>query len=318
MDVYLGDRHYNFPSDSLSQLEDHTEFYHAENWEMLRQSMKKNGYLRIRNLHSRDEVLQARLAVLGHINESGADKLDTQHPMEDGILDSRCGRGCIPFMEGVNDITNHPEIKAVLEGARPRRFFEKFLGEEVATFEYKWLRGIHKDAFTGAHVDNVYMARGTCELYTMWTPIGDVTVDMGTLAIVEASHKDNKFKKLQETYGNCDIEKENIVGSGWFTEDPLEVQEKFSCKWKTANFEAGDVLIFTNRTLHMSTKNITNKVRISCDTRWQKKQEPMDPRFQNNKAHSVQFGLWADDDQSSNEKQEQKRTIDDMKVIWGL
>ena len=46
-------------------------------------------------------------------------------------------------------------------------------------------------------MDNVYMARGTCELYTMWTPIGDVTVDMGTLAIVEASHKDNKFKKLQ-------------------------------------------------------------------------------------------------------------------------
>ena len=50
-------------------------------------------------------------------------------------------------MEGVNDITNHPEIKAVLEGARPRRFFEKFLGEEVATFEYKWLRGIHKVSF---------------------------------------------------------------------------------------------------------------------------------------------------------------------------
>ena len=34
---------------------------------------------------------------------------------------------------------------------------------------------------------------------------------------------------------------------------------RFSCRWKTANFSAGDVLIFTNRTIHMSTKNTTNK-----------------------------------------------------------
>ena len=76
-------------------------------------------------------------------------------------------------------------------------FFRNLLEAEPVTFDFKWLRGVHKDAFTGAHVDNVYMGRGTSELYTMWTPMGDVNVDMGTLAVVEGSNNETKFKQLQ-------------------------------------------------------------------------------------------------------------------------
>lgn len=50
-------------------------------------------------------------------------------------------------------------------------------------------RAIHKGGFTGAHVDNVYMSRGTNQLLTCWTPIGDVTMDMGTLSMCEGSHR---------------------------------------------------------------------------------------------------------------------------------
>jgi ectoine hydroxylase-related dioxygenase (phytanoyl-CoA dioxygenase family) len=50
-------------------------------------------------------------------------------------------------------------------------------------------RAIYREAFTGAHVDNVYMCRGTDQLYTMWTPMGDVTTEMGTLAMCEGSHR---------------------------------------------------------------------------------------------------------------------------------
>lgn len=31
---------------------------------------------------------------------------------------------------------------------------------------------------------------------------------------------------MQETYGSCDIEACNVSGSGWFTEDPLEISSK--------------------------------------------------------------------------------------------
>ena len=55
-----------------------------------------------------------------------------------------------------------------------------------------------------------------------------------------------------------------MSGTGWFTEDPTELEQRFdeecfaqledcfslfrfNCSWKTANFSAGDVLIFTTR-----------------------------------------------------------------------
>ena len=143
------------------------------------------------------------LAVLEYVNESGAEKFDPNEPLEAGILDSRCGRGCIPFMEGSNDITNNQDVKEVIQGDRPRRFFEHLLDGEVITFDYKWLRGVHKEAFTGVHVDNVYMSRGTSDLFTMWTPVGDVTVDMGTLAVVQSSHVDENFKHFQVKVQIC-------------------------------------------------------------------------------------------------------------------
>ena len=61
-----------------------------------------------------------------------------------GVLDSRCGRGCVPFMEGSNPITNSKAVARVIEGPWVTSFFEKFLGGEVITFDHKWLRGVHK------------------------------------------------------------------------------------------------------------------------------------------------------------------------------
>ena len=51
-----------------------------------------------------------------------------------------------------------------------------------------YYRGVHTTGFTGAHVDRVYMGWGTEELFTMWTPMDDIPVEMGTLAVCEGSH----------------------------------------------------------------------------------------------------------------------------------
>ena len=82
--------------------------------------------------------------MLRHVAAAGEDKLDPRHPLEAGVLDSRCGRGCIPFMEGSNEVTASPEVSEVIQGEAPRRFFEGLLGGEVLTFDYKWLRGVHR------------------------------------------------------------------------------------------------------------------------------------------------------------------------------
>ena len=60
MEVCLGDHKYTFPGEDLSELTDHTSLYLKERWIDLRQEMKRLGYLRIRGLHDRNQVLRAR------------------------------------------------------------------------------------------------------------------------------------------------------------------------------------------------------------------------------------------------------------------
>lgn len=75
------------------------------------------------------------------------------------------------------------------------------------------------------------------------------------------------------------MEAVGLDGTGWFTEDPDEVIDRFGGVWRTADFRAGDILLFTMRTVHMSTTNTTRLARISCDTRWHGRSKPADPRY---------------------------------------
>ena len=59
-EVYLGDHHYRFPSDDLSELCDHTPLYNEGRWADLRTEMHSLGYLRVRGLNQREHVLSAR------------------------------------------------------------------------------------------------------------------------------------------------------------------------------------------------------------------------------------------------------------------
>lgn len=127
-------------------------------------------------------------------------------------------------------------------------------------------------------MDSVYMSRGTPNLITMWTPFGDVGTAMGTIAVMEGSHRLPAFDRLRKTYGAMDAEAERLQGTGWFTTDAEECVRRFGASWLVTDFRAGDALFFTMHTMHMSTTNVTGLARISCDTRWQLATEPADPR----------------------------------------
>ena len=60
MRVKLGTEEYSFPSKELGELEDHTDLYHRGQWELLRSEIQRLGYLMIKQLHLREEVLRAR------------------------------------------------------------------------------------------------------------------------------------------------------------------------------------------------------------------------------------------------------------------
>lgn len=156
----------------------------------------------------------------------------------EGTVLKGCDVGCIPFLEGSNAITTHQDVSHVIEHPRLYELFTSiFHGTKPLTFDYKWLRGMHHGGNTGCHLDRVYMNRGSPELLTCWIPFDDLTLDMSVLAVLEGSHnmkssgdlsnpdsesENDFYTKLQQTYGNLDVDKDTFQGTGWFTEDPIE------------------------------------------------------------------------------------------------
>lgn len=249
----------------------------------LRARMAEDGYLLVRGLHPRERVLDARRTVLEFMQKHGSQIMPGTELMEAHINPE----GRHVRLMGNRAITHDPRVLAVLEGQPVIDFFAGYFGEPAITFDYKWLREVGRGGFTGAHVDNVYMGRGSKRLLTCWTPLGDIPIEQGTLAICAGSHSLPGFAKVRETYGRMDVDRDRT--EGWFSTDPLEITRRFGGQWQTAAMRAGDVVVMPMLTLHGSTNNNTDRWRLSCDTRFQPASEPADERWMGAqpKGHSV-------------------------------
>lgn len=219
-EIKFGPRHCVFGSDGFLQpLTDSTGLLEAEAWGALRSRLRDDGYLFLRGALPPVDVRAARMHVLRSLEARGS-MLDPAQPLSEGVLLERCGLGCVPFMEGRNDLTHSPELLRVFEGEAIQRLFRGLLESEVVrSFDFKWLRAMPSESFSGAHFDRVYMGRGTIDhLLSCWIPFGDNPLEMGTVAVCEGSHRLDSFEALRRTYGELDHEREGLDGSGWFTE----------------------------------------------------------------------------------------------------
>lgn len=243
----------------------------------LRSRLAEDGYLLIRKLHNRENVKAARRVVLENLQK--AEQLDPAYPLMDGVIaEGKRGK----FWGGAKEITHTPEFLNVVEAPELMQFFSNFLDAPALTYDFKWLRAVSHGNFTGAHYDIVYMGRGTKEVYTVWTPLGDLALEDGPLAMLVGSHK---FDKIRQTYGEMDVDRDKVTG--WFSNDPVELVDTYGGQWQTTEFEMGDALIFGMYTMHGSLSNMTNRFRLSADTRYQRASDPVDERWvgENPKAH---------------------------------
>ncbi|MCD9020759.1 phytanoyl-CoA dioxygenase family protein [Cohnella silvisoli] len=274
MMVKVGSRELELGGPHLTELRSSNDILNDVN--ALRSRMEEDGYLLIRRFHKREEVLKARTSILEKMDRMG--KLSRDTLLEEGVMSD--GSKSI-FMGGTNE--DLPALLNVLNGDHIMKFFDQFLNAPSLTYHYKWLRAVGKGDFTGAHYDIVYMGRGTQNVYTVWSPLGDVSYEMGGLAVCLGSHR---FEELKQSYGRKDSDRDNI---GHYTDDLLVITEKFGGKWATTTFEAGDVLIFGMYLLHCSLENTTPQYRISVDARYQSAEEKVDERWSGKKprGHTV-------------------------------
>jgi hypothetical protein len=270
MQVRIGTCDMELGEGGIGQLRDANDL--LGNAGALNARMEEDGYLLIRGLHDVDKVRATRQLLTDNLMQNGV--LDERYPAMDAVI-KEGARGS--FLGGSKELTRNQAFLDLVEASEVMGFFADFLQADVLTYDYKWLRLVGNGDFTGAHYDICYMGRGTQEVYTCWTPLGDIPYEMGPLSLLVGSHRAPEFEEVRNTYGKMDVDRDKITGA--FSNDPLEMVERFGGKWQTTEFQMGDALIFGMYTMHGSLTNVSNRFRLSTDTRYQRSSEPVDERW---------------------------------------
>jgi ectoine hydroxylase-related dioxygenase (phytanoyl-CoA dioxygenase family) len=113
---------------------------------------------------------------------------------------------------------------------------------------------------THAHQDYEFMG-GDPECFTVWIPLHDCPVEAGSLRILEGSHR----------FGVQNHERENLhvpeIPDGAAMGDA----------WVGGHVNAGDVLIFHSLTVHAAGPNLSGRLRLSLDCRFQDARRVLNP-----------------------------------------
>jgi len=281
----------------------------------LRRQVEEDGYLYLPGFFRREDVLAARQVVTDRLMAEGF--LDPTYPAQEAIVaDVKIVNAKSAFKPptghnldrvktyNADDLTkNNRPLLDLLHRGRIMEFFNRYFEGPARHLNYIWFRAVSPGLGTPPHCDWVYMSRGTPNLMSVWVPIGDAPLQVGGLMILENSHK--QAKRLQP-YLSRDVDEYCTNGpdakkiesgellyewDGTLSKNPASLREKLGGRWLTADYQAGDVLIFTMRTVHASLDNQSNQVRLSVDTRYQLASEPADERFdvENPVPYSVDF-----------------------------
>lgn len=260
----------------------------------LRQQIDSAGYLLLRGFFDSAQISRARREILNYMSLQGA--LQPGTAIDQAVASS--DRRGIRFTHSV--VQQLPGFLAVVNSDPIMSFFDSFLGGPSMSLDHKWLRATPPGHNTGAHYDVVYMGAGSKELYTVWTALDDIPLEMGPLAVCLDSHQ---HQRLRETYGASDAH-QNLL-EGWFSDDPYELMEKLSFRWASTSFQAGDIMIFGMYLMHGSLDNMSDRFRLSCDTRYQLADAEVDWRHMGENPDQIP-------------KAEGRISIQDARANWGI
>lgn len=258
--------------------------------------IQQHGYLYIPAFFDRCVVEQVRLEICEQMNQRGL--LDPHADLIDCVPNSQLslalekGKGSASY----DDITPAcPSYRSLIYGDKVSSFYETLLGGELRHYNFTWFRAVAPGTGTVPHCDVVYMGRGTHELYTMWTPFGDISLEMGGLMVLEDSSSlevqsrlvnyvtrdvdEYCSNRLVPEHINLDSTVDNKVWNGWLARNPVTLRKNLGGRWLTTEYAMGDVLIFSVHLVHASLGNQSSRFRLSTDSRYQRADQPIDDRF---------------------------------------
>lgn len=270
---------------AFGELQDSSDLIHDA--DVLRERLADTGYLFLRGFLNRDAVMAARLEICHRLATRGI--LDDREPLLEAI--PRPGANVsVRAMNNTELTENNEALFRVLYTGRMVEFYRHLLKGPVLHFDFTWCRTIAPGIpATSPHCDVVYMGRGTSNLYTSWTPMGNAPLLEGPLCVIPGSHK---IQSLRENY--CQIDVDTVCSNrrrsdgtaspqspsfGSLSNHPPRLRRALGMPFLTTNFKAGDLLIFSIFTIHCGLDNHGRRIRISTDSRYQRSDETVDNRW---------------------------------------
>ena len=238
-------------------------------------SLKKDGYIFIRNLFDSKKIKLAREEVFSRLKE--VDELED--PFEDGIFSGRSNRDKIYKKRGDfwESVSNGKYLREITNGSVLKNLLSKVFGEPATGFDFLFLRPVANGKFTQMHCDSGFFTRSTKKVLTCWISFTDVTIDKGPIFVIEKSHM---FDDINKKFDNFDVAI-NKDKKASIDMHPSEFAKNKNSKILTSNFYPGDLLIFGMNLVHGTFEHHSKdkNIRLTCDVRYQPNKEPKDPRY---------------------------------------
>ncbi len=290
----------------------------------LQRRMEEDGYLYLPGLLDRNAVLAGRRRIVEMLTQRGWEGLGRQHDplVDDGsppihtpthagappglmYLHERIPSPNEPLSPSVRGelgdaVTVDPdspleteEVGAVVDARELHALFETLLEcPSVRALDYRWLRIVPPGSASSFHVDHCFFhsnnhVSGQRGIYTAWIPWCDTSVETGGLAVLRGSNSLPGFAAIRKTYGNVDVSFTDISDAGPLTDDPHWLLGfDPAAQWLTADYSAGDVLVFSMQTFHGAVVNSRGTetpgpamLRMSSDIRFLRSSERPDGRY---------------------------------------
>ncbi|GKT86440.1 phytanoyl- hydroxylase [Colletotrichum tofieldiae] len=299
--------------------------YPTEDIDTLRERYHQNGYLLLKCLIPREDVLSARESYFTGVTKPGTH-------LRDGIFDDAkssadypgIGAGSVknaaPGETDKSAIFTSAALKAHTEdwyaGSEDGRvqgfcnhpvlrdFVARFTGWGDNTLAVKrtLLRNnTPGNKAIGVHYDQSFMRYGEPTSVTAWVPIGDVRLEGGGLIYMQdgeglGEEIENEFTAKAKAAGMSEEETKNafnanMMTTGFLCEGPADFGRRYGKKWLVSAYEAGDVVFHSAHMIHASTKNYDpeGRIRLGTDLRFVDKSRPWDTRW--NKHYSFGDGV---------------------------
>ena len=223
--------------------------------------LAEHGYLLLRGALNRDLVQRVRDDLIAVLHDCNILESPAVPPIWSG--------GPPPteeeYMAYYERAVQLDSFNRLAESAEVRAVMEAIYDGPVQVWEQRLLRIIPPDPDgaaplgVGAHQDGSpqlgYLTQDFC---TAWVPLTDIDDRLGGLAVVPGSHRGGVRAQTGSASSSLRTAKTQTF------EAPSAGEQ-----WVTTTYRPGDLVVFASMTLHKGQPNTSDRLRLSCDFRYQ-------------------------------------------------